>query len=125
MGDSLKDKVRNFIGLAGANLGLTACTGGNFIPTCSDIDGFNPGMLPSSGPSKFMASLNSRPGAEAANVYTIWSAYDDLITPQCTVWGKITCRIPGQKAEIVKNSSEWTHFAIRDQTGPDLIKWLQ
>ena len=55
----MKDKVRNFIGLAGANLGLTACTGGNLIPTCSDIDGFNPGVLPSSGPSKFMASLNS------------------------------------------------------------------
>ncbi len=104
VGDSLKGKIRNFIGLAGANLGLTACTGGSLIPTCSNIDGFNPGSLPTSGPSKFMASLNANPGAEATSVYTIWSKYDDIITPQCTVWGKVTCRIPGQKDEVVKNS---------------------
>lgn len=125
VGSSLKSKVRNFIGLAGANLGLTACVGGNLIPTCSNIDGFNPGTLPTSGPSKFMVSLNNNPAAEGQNVYAIWSKYDDLIGTQCVVWGKVTCRIPGQKDEVVKNSFEWNHFAVRDKTGPDLIKWIQ
>jgi len=124
VGASLKDKVKNFIGLAGANLGLTACLGGNLIPTCSNIDGFNPGTLPTSGPSKFMSGLNANPAAEASSVYAIWSKYDDLIGGQCLVWGKVTSRIPGQKEEVVKNSLEWNHFAVRDKTGPDLIKWL-
>jgi triacylglycerol lipase len=124
VGASLKDKVKNFIGLAGANLGLTACYGGNLIPTCSNIDGFNPGALATSGPSKYLAGLNSNSGAEGTNIYTIWSKYDNLIGTQCVVWGKVTCRIPGQKDEVVKNSLEWDHFAVRDKTGPDLIHWL-
>lgn len=125
VGNSLKSKVKNFIGLAGANLGLTACYNGNLIPTCSNIDGFNPGTLPTSGPSKYLASLNTASGAEADKVYVIWSKYDTLIGTQCVVWGKVTCRIPGQVSEVVKDSFEWDHFAVRDKTGPDLINWLQ
>jgi hypothetical protein len=103
---------------------LTACMGGGLIPTCSAIDGFNPGSLPTSGPSKYLAALNTNPGGEAESTYSVWSKYDDLIGTQCTVWGKVTCRIVGQKDEVVKNSIEWTHFAVRDKTGPDLIKWI-
>jgi triacylglycerol lipase len=125
VGDSLKSKVKTFIGLAGANYGLTSCWNLNSIPTCSNIDGFNPGALSTSGPSKFMAGLNTNPAAEADSVYTIWSEYDDLIGTKCVVWGKVTCRIPGQKAEVVKTSSSWNHFAVRDNTGPDLISWLK
>lgn len=124
VGPSLKSKVNSFIGLAGGNLGLTACFGGSLIPTCSNIDGFNPGNLPTSGPSKYLASLNTAPAAEASKVYTIWSKYDTLIGTQCVVWGKVTCRIPGQTSEVVKDSLEWDHFAVRDKTGPDLINWL-
>jgi hypothetical protein len=47
-----------------------------------------------------------------------------LIQQQCVVWGKVTSRIPGQNEEVIKTTSEWGHFAIRDKTGPDLIKWL-
>jgi hypothetical protein len=124
VGTSLKGKVKNFIGLAGANLGLTACMGGGIIPTCSNIDGFNPGTLPTSGPSKYLAALNTNAGGEAESAYTVWSKYDDLIGTQCVVWGKVTSRIAGQKDEVVKTSFEWTHFAVRDKTGPDLIKWI-
>jgi hypothetical protein len=62
VGANLKDKVKTFIGLAGANLGLNQCYGGSLIPTCSNIDGFNPGLLATSGPSKFMADLNNNGG---------------------------------------------------------------
>jgi hypothetical protein len=44
---------------------------------------------------------------------------------ECVVWGKVTCRIPSQTSEVIKTTSEWNHFAVRDNTGPDLIKWLQ
>lgn len=96
VGASLRSKVKAFIGLAGANLGLAACWNQGLIPTCSNVDGFNPGALSTSGPSKFLSDINNNGGAEATNVYTIWSKYDDIILTQCVVWGKVTCRIPGQ-----------------------------
>ena len=79
VGNSLKDKVKNFIGLAGANMGLTACWNLNTIPTCSNIDGFNPGAVPTSGPSKLFAAMNANPAGEGQSVYTIWSKYDTTI----------------------------------------------
>lgn len=124
VGDSLRTKVKSFIGLAGANLGLNECLGQFLLPTCSSIDGFDPGSFPTSGPSKFLTEINNSTEREGTNVYTIWSKYDDLIRNECVVWGKITSRIPQQNEEIVKNTSEWTHFAVRDKTGPDLLKWL-
>jgi triacylglycerol lipase len=124
VGPSLKDKVNTFVGLAGANLGLTACWTATTINTCNTKDGFFPGALSTSGPSVFLADLNKNGGAEGDKVYTIWSKYDDLILYECVVWGKVTCRIPGQTGEVEKTTSEWGHFAVRDNTGPDLIGWL-
>ena len=44
VGESLKGKIKSFIGIAGGNLGLTACFNSQHIfPTCSPIDGFDPG----------------------------------------------------------------------------------
>lgn len=51
VGPSLKDKVKTFIGLAGANLGLTACWTASAITTCNTKDGFFPGASSISGPS--------------------------------------------------------------------------
>ena len=62
VGASLAAKVPNFIGLAGANLGLTACYSASALPTCGAKDGFYPGLLPSSGPSKFLNDLNTNSG---------------------------------------------------------------
>lgn len=98
VGDSLKSKVNTFVGLAGANLGLTACWTASVLPTCSAKDGFFPGATSFSGPSKFLNDLNTNGGAEGDKVYTIWSKYDDLILYECLVWGKVTCRIPDQNA---------------------------
>ena len=95
VGSSLTNRVNSFIGLAGANLGLTACYNGNHIPTCSDIDGFNPGSLPTSGPSKYLADLKSG-GKEGDRVYVIWSKSDSTIGSGAVVWGRITCQIPKQ-----------------------------
>lgn len=58
VGNSLKDKVNVFIGLAGANLGLTACWTSSVLPTCGTKDGFFPGATSFSGPSQFLNDLN-------------------------------------------------------------------
>lgn len=96
VGASLHSKVKTFVGLAGANYGLVACWTASSIPTCNGKDGFFPGSTPSAGPSAFLNEINTNTEAEGSKVYTIWSQYDDLIMYECKVWGKITCRIPGQ-----------------------------
>lgn len=122
VGPSLNQYIHRFIGLAGANLGLVACLAPS-LPTCGAVDGFFPGYTAVSGPSTFLKDLNND-GKEAEKVYTIWSEFDDLIGYGCIVYGKITSRIPGQDGEVKKTSAEWTHFAVRDNTGPDLYGWL-
>lgn len=63
VGDSLKNKVNVFIGLAGANYGLTACWTASALPTCGTKDGFFPGLISTSGPSQFLNDLNKNGGA--------------------------------------------------------------
>jgi len=63
VGASLAGKVRNFIGLAGGNYGLTACYSASIYTTCGKVDGFFPGALPSSGPSTFLNEINTNGGA--------------------------------------------------------------
>ena len=58
VGNTLRDKVKSFIGLAGANLGLNGCWKLGDIPTCSNVDGFNPGAVATTGPSTFLQELN-------------------------------------------------------------------
>jgi len=125
VGDALTSKVALFVGMAGANLGLNACIGGDAIPTCGTKDGFYPGLLPTSGPSQYLKSINTMGGSEGDKVYSIWSKNDDLIGAGCVVWGKITSEIPNQTGEVVKSGFEWTHFKVRDDTGPDMISWVQ
>ena len=94
----MKNRVKNFIGIAGGNLGLTACFNSQHLfPTCSRIDGFDPGEIPTSGPSLYLKDINSVSSGEGLNVYSIWSKFDEVIGGECVVWGKVTCRIPGQK----------------------------
>jgi hypothetical protein len=104
VGANLTARVKSFVGLAGANLGLTSCLGQYLLPTCSSIDGLDPGSTPSTGPSKFLGEINNSTLREGTNIYTIWSKYDDLILNECVVWGKITSRIPQQTEEVVKTT---------------------
>ena len=124
VGAPLTNRIKTFIGLAGANLGLTACMGGGSIPTCSNVDGFNPGMTAASGPSTFLKELNNDPTREADKVYTIWGTMDTTIGIIGLVWGKVTPRINDQIGEVKKTGADFNHFALRDNTGPDLVGWL-
>jgi len=124
VGPSLKSKIKSLVGIAGGNLGLTACFGQYLIPTCNNIDGFNPGATFFSSPSQYLTNLNNAAGGESNNIYSVWSTYDQIVGGACLVWGKVTCRIPGQRNEVVKTTASWGHFQLRDKTGPDIIRWL-
>ena len=125
VGPALTNRIKTFIGLAGANLGLNACMGLGTIDTCSAIDGFNPGSTPTSGPSTFMKELNSDGVAEGGKVYTIWGQFDTTIGYNGLVWGtKVTPRINDQIGEVKETAATFDHFAIRDNTGPQLVGWL-
>jgi pimeloyl-ACP methyl ester carboxylesterase len=78
VGDSLKSRVKTFIGIAGGNLGVATCRGAEGLPTCNRIDGFDPGLTIISGPSEFLTDLNNGGGTEGSNIYSIWSKYDEV-----------------------------------------------
>ena len=96
VGPSLGSKVKTFVAIAGANLGLTACYSSSILPTCNTKDGFFPGLTPASHPSDYLNNLNTSGQKEGSNIYVIWSKYDNILLYGCLVWGKITCRVPQQ-----------------------------
>lgn len=117
LGLPLTNQVDAFVGIAGANRGLTACFLAEHKPTCSDEDGFFPGYPSFLGPvgeSDFLETLNAQSGYEGARVYSIWSTSDQLIGFGGLVYGSYTSRIPGQDGEKVYSGYPYGHFCIRD-----------
>lgn len=117
LGPPLTERVDTFVGIAGANRGLTACFFARQFPTCSDSDGLFPGYAffwGVSGLSDFLRELNAQSGFEGTHVYSIWSRADPLIGLGGLVYGKYTARIPGQDGEKVYDSYPYGHFCVRD-----------
>lgn len=97
IGPSLISIVSIFVGLAGANWGLTACYMAPTYKTCGSKLGFYPGYMAGSfGISSFLSDINTSGGSEGDYVLSIFSTYDDLIGFGDIVWGKYTSAIPGQ-----------------------------
>jgi hypothetical protein len=122
LGASLTSSVDTFVGISGANRGLTACyLSGPTTPTCSDANGFYPGYLIGFlGPydvSSILVDMNSTSHYEGSFVYTMWSQVDEVIGYGTIVYGTSTCRIPGQNGEVVFSSVPYGHFGCKDLTG--------
>ena len=122
LGSSLTASVDTFVGIAGANRGLTACyMSGPTTPTCSDVNGFYPGYLIGGfgpyGVSQILTDLAATSHFEGSFVYSIWSTVDEVIGYGTIVYGSSTCRIPGQNGEVVFGSYPYGHFGVKDQTG--------
>ncbi|MEA2162055.1 MAG: hypothetical protein QOK37_182 [Thermoanaerobaculia bacterium] len=122
LGASLTSSVDTFVGIAGANRGLTACYyTGPTSPTCSDVNGFYPGYLIGfTGPydvSSILVDMNSTSHYEGSFVYAMWSQVDEVIGYGTIVYGQSTCRIPGQNGEVVFSSAPYGHFGTKDLTG--------
>lgn len=119
LGDSLAGKVETFLGISGANLGLVACYASYALPTCGQTNGFFPGLLPSSGPSTYLAALNDN-NKEGDHVITMLSTVDDLIMFGDKVWGKYTSQIPYEDACQIYNNE--THMGMKAQTAAEQYK---
>lgn len=127
IGPPLTDRVDTFVGLAGANLGLSSCwaTGG-LVPTCGRTDGFWPGTAYGLGPvvgrSAVLDALAARPGSEGARRYVAWSRQDEILGPGALVWGEVTARLPRQDGERVLDDA--SHLDTRDLTVADQLRWF-
>jgi triacylglycerol lipase len=122
LGASLTSSVDTFVGISGANRGLTACYySGPTTPTCSDVNGFYPGYLIGFlGPydvSSILVDMNSTSHYEGSFVYSMWSQVDEVIGYGTIVYGTSTCRINGQNGEVVFSSVPYGHFGSKDLTG--------
>jgi triacylglycerol lipase len=62
VGQSLSNRVKTFIGLAGVNLGLMQCIPNIAFNYCNKVDGLFPGATSFSTPSTFLNNLNTMGG---------------------------------------------------------------
>jgi hypothetical protein len=128
LGEPLTERVDAFVGIAGANLGLTVCFVAESEPTCSDEDGLFPGYpswLGVIGESDFLQEVNAETGYEGARVYSIWSRADQLIGFGGLVYGNYTSRIPGQDGEKVYDAYPYGHFCVRDLSADVQLNMIQ
>lgn len=117
LGAPLTSKVDTFVGIAGANWGLTACYLDPLPGTCSKSNGFYPGYaIGPLGLSDYLSELNKDSTREGSYVASILSTYDDLILFGDMVWGKYTSQIPGENFSKIYNTPEYTHIHLRDET---------
>ncbi len=118
LGGALTNSIDTFVGIAGANWGLTNCVGLAATPTCGSSNGFYPGtynvFFGLVGLSDILSDLNSSGGYEGRHVYTIWTSADQVVGYGCIVWGRNTCKIPGQDGQ--KSFSSLGHFGVKDNT---------
>jgi len=122
LGSSLTSWVDTFVGIAGANRGLTACYfSGPTTPTCGSTNGFYPGYLVGGfgpyGVSAFLVDLAATSHYEGTYVYSMWSSADEVIGYGTVVYGTSTCRIPGQNGQKTFSSYPYGHIGVKDQTG--------
>ena len=112
LGDALTDRVDAFVGIAGANHGLSSARGfGAFLPTGNRISGLHPD-------SKFLSDLNDDPTREAQRVYSIGGRFDQILGRDA---GK-TNRIPREDNAI---EGPWGHFGARALTSEHQLRLIQ
>lgn len=121
VGPPLTSSVDTFVGIAGANRGLTSCyqTGGS-TPTCGATNGLYPGWwngVGVSGRSAFLSDLASTSQYEGAYRYAIFSTADEVIGYDGIVYYEYTSRLPGQTGEKRYTGYPYGHFNSKDLTG--------
>ncbi len=120
IGPALTSSVDTFVGIAGANLGLTSCyQTGPTTPTCGSTNGLYPGYLSGfgvSGRSAYLDDLLAQSSFEGAYRYAIFSTVDEIIGYGGVVYGDSTSRVPGETGEKVYSSAPYGHFGLKDLT---------
>lgn len=114
LGPSIGRDVDTFVGIAGANKGLTSCIpSSTTLPVC----GLSNGLSPSSA---YLARLNANPAREADHrVYTMWSTDDNVIGQEA----KYTSPIPGEDASVPFRG--YDHYGLIRGTGPTMVRLVR
>ena len=120
VGPALTNSVDAFVGIAAANQGLVNCYYSSSVPTCDDVIGFYPGYMwgwyGPYGVSDYLVNINSAFAYEGAYRYSMWSTVDQVVGYGCIVYGKNTCKIPGQTGQKKYTSAPYGHFNLKDLT---------
>jgi len=117
IGPPLTERIDTFVGIAGGNLGLASCAFTPGVPVCSPELGLYPGWFNGfeiQGVSDVLEAINAQPGREGAHRFSVWSEADEVVGGACLVWGRNTCRVPGQTGE--RRYQRLDHFELRDRT---------
>ena len=127
IGPSIGGSVDTFIGIAGANLGLTNCYSTEALPTCDDVAGFYPGVLlygVVEERSKFLTTLYGHKGGEGSYRYAIFSTVDEVIEYGDVVYGQYTSELPGETGVKIYDSAPYGHIGSKDDTGDEQYKMV-
>ncbi len=127
IGASIGGSVDTFIGIAGANLGLTNCYSTPELPTCGVEAGLYPGVLELGavvGRSQFLTKLYSHKGGEGSYRYAIFSTVDEVIEYGDVVYGQYTSELPGETGVKIYNSVPYGHIGSKDDTGDEQYKMV-
>lgn len=120
IGAPLTSSVDTFVGIAGANRGLTSCyLSGPSTPTCGSTNGLYPGYLLGLavvGRSSFLNDLLAQSKFEGAYRYSIFSTVDEIIGYGGLVYGEYTARLPGQTGEKKYTAYPYGHYNSKDLT---------
>lgn len=130
LGKPLTDSVDTFVGIAGANRGLTSTFELPNVPAANRIDGFFPGYLTPFGvvgQSKILQDINSKQHYEGQHVYSIWSPVDEVVNAGAPfggglVYGVPTSEIPAEDGE--KIYATYGHFGLKDLTADEQYKMV-
>ena len=129
LGPPLTGIVDAFVGIAGANLGLTSCfVTGPTTPTCGATNGFYPGALffgAVVGRSAFLDGLLAQRRFEGSFRYSIHSTVDEVVGGGGLVYGQFTGRLPGQTGEKVYGSFPYGHFGVKDRTAEVQLRMVR
>lgn len=107
---SIAERVRTFVGIAGATKGLDACKGivEIFIPTCNELMGLAP-------TGKIVEEIN-KPGQKFADrVYDLYSTNDQILgtSNDLNRRGGISSSLPNSDKDFVYEGED--HFEVKDK----------
>ncbi len=118
IGAPLTNKIDTFLGIAGANQGLSSCALVDpAAPVCHKELGLYPGWWDGMSVvdrSTILDTLNDEERYEGSFIYSMWTANDAILGPNCLVWGVNSCKIPEQDGEY---SVLWLdHLGLKTDT---------
>jgi hypothetical protein len=113
LGAPLTDQIHTFVGIAGANQGLSSCYTAP-TATCSAVDGLYPGTVfgfEVINQSSILQNINRTSGYEGLHRISVWTPTDEVIGWNGIVWGQNTSLIPEHSAEVrIENE---THLRLK------------